>query len=316
MDRKKPVFQALASNSNKRLSMNSQSEPHPSQGFNMIGGSLCWVKTLDHPSSTPSAADHGALLCGAVAIGIGVDVIVLRSPLRYRWLNRAVSMREIDLAAPMMVNRYELDQWEWIMGNIADDPLSRTGVAAWRLYPDIRPAMVTQFVCCGNAFYLQLDSNESLHIRLRPDLDATLVVTRQPDMSPSPGAVVISEPRHLYGWLRPDGTYRVFWNSLSWINVDAAWRWGRLQLAPPQSQSLFKIIYQQMLEQHPELQRRLAAIEQPILWTERPEIGMLIDEVRQETRRSRANGKEIEGLFPGCLRYTVNFGTHPIVGKA
>lgn len=252
----------------------------------MIGNSLCWVRTRDHSISTPNAADHGALHCGAVAIGVEQHVLVLRSPLRYRWSNRAVSLLEIDLAAPMMVNRYELDQWEWIMGNIADDPLSRTGVAAWRLYPDIGPGVVAQFACENNALYLQLDNGEALHIRLRPDMDATLVLSRQLDISPSPGAAVIGEPRQLYGWLRPDGSYRVFWNSLSWINVNAAWRWGQRQLAPPQSQALFKIIYQQMLEQHPALQRRLAAIKQPIVWVERPEIGELIDEVRLETRQN------------------------------
>ena len=286
MIRQEPAIQALASNSNKSLSMNSSSERHPSQGFSMIGGSLCWVRTIDDSAIAPSAAEEGTVHCGGVAIGIEQDVIVLRSPLRYRWSNRAVSLREIDLAAPMMVNRYELDQWEWIMCNIVDDPLSRTGMAVWRLYPNIRPAMVTQFVCDRNALYLQLDNGEALHIHLRPDLDATLVVSRQPDMSPSPGAAVIAEPRHLYGWLRPDGAYRVFWNAMSWVNVDAAWRWGRRQFAPLQSQALFKAIYQLMLEQHPVLQRRLGAIENPIVWAARPEIGKLIDEVRLETRQT------------------------------
>lgn len=291
MDRRKHVLQASESNSNKRLSMNSPSERHPSQGFSMIGGSLCWVRTIDHSAVGPGAPEDGTVYCGAVAICVEQDVLVLRSSLRYRWSNRTVSLLEIDLAAPMMVNRYELDQWEWIMGNIADDPLSRTGVAVWHLYPSIHPAMVTQFFCDDNALNLQLDNSEALHICFRPDIDATLVVSRQPDMSPSPGAVVIGEPRQLYGWLRPDGAYRIFWNSLSWINVDAAWRWGRRQLAPLQSQALFKAIYQQMLEQHPALQRRLAAIEQPIVWAARPEIGQLIDEVRLETRRSLAIAK-------------------------
>lgn len=257
----------------------------------MIGGSLFWVRTIEHSAVGPGEPEDGTVHCGAVAICVEQGVLVLRSSLRYRWSNRTVSLLEIDLAAPMMVNLYELDQWEWIMSSIADDPLSRTGVAVWRIYPDIRPGAVAQFACDDNALYLQLDNGEALHIRLRPDLDATLVVSRQLDMSPSPRAAVIGEPRQLYGWLRPDGAYRVFWNAMSWVNVDAAWRWGRRHLAPLQSQALFKAIYQHMLEQHPALHRRLATIEQPIVWAARPETGALIDEVRLETRRRLAIAK-------------------------
>jgi hypothetical protein len=263
-------------------------EQNLSQGFSMLGASLGWVRTMDHSITALNAAEHGTLHCGAVAIGCERDVLVLRSSLRCRWLNRAMALSEIYLAAPMMMNRYELDQWEWIMCNTYD-PLSRTGVAAWYHYSNTRPGIVTQFVCAGNSLRLQLNSGEALHICLRPDLDATLVVSSQPDTLPSPSTIVIGEPQHLYGWLRPDGAYRVFWNARSWANAEAAWLWGRRHLTPPQSQALFKAIYRQMLEQHPSLQRRLAAIQHPIMWAARPDIGVLIEEIRQETRGTKTH---------------------------
>ena len=248
----------------------------------LLGGPLCWVKTIDHLSCPSSATDNDALYCGAVAIGIGMYVIMLR----YRWPDRTMPLSEIGLDLPLMLTRYDADQGQWGMRNIADCSFARANGkwGHWHVYPVSRPGVITKVTCLGNSFCLELDNCEALHICLRPDLDATLLVSCQPDVTPSPSTAAIGEQQQLYGWLRPDGAYGLFWNARSWVNVDAAWLWERRHLEPATCQALFKAIYRQMLEQHPSLQRRLAAIEQPILWEARPEVGIWIDEVRQELR--------------------------------
>jgi hypothetical protein len=246
----------------------------------LAGQPLHWIQMIDVSYLPGVDSKTGPALCGAVALRIGDQIFVARSPLRYRWRNCSAPW-EMVKAAPLTLTRCDVEQGNLLMEAIGWGGLPGRSCrwSRWGLIDAPVFGPVVRLCVDDLSVSVEAAGGQTIHMDYQLDLDGSISLGLQPFSRPCINAIDIGEPDSLYRWLRPDLASPVFWRNRLWPTVESAWHWSSRRWGPSDEPRVFKEIYRLWLDQCGNCRQRFANIKASIFWSARPHLGVWIEHI-------------------------------------
>lgn len=247
----------------------------------LLGQQLQSIEVLDFSSPSEPKMWRDQILCGAVALDFDRSMIVIRSPLRYKWPACRLSEASDMTRAPMLATCTDRETAFFIKGSLTGMGFSRpcNDRGNWQSLSPASNGKVTGTALKSDSLSLKFESGADLYVRYQVPLDGSIVVSRHLDLPGALESIDIKSAGSLFGWLRPDSGYRVLWSGRRWPSAHAAWSLVARRESAKEKKSIFMDVYSERLAQHPVLLRRFRNINVPVRWSVDPEVGEWINEL-------------------------------------